>query len=204
MAVGAAAPARPRRPPNGGRAAARRRLYSPPMRITANDVAAALRDHITLTRQRKLHALLYFCQGHHLAANDAPLFDERILATEDTVVVEGVDGSTGRPLGDAALAVVGLVASRYGGLTGLDLSTLATAQKPWRTARRAGTTAVIDQQWIHDWFVAAAQHPDGTATGFPRSHTARAAGATEDHRRAAPGDDPGDIAALIADVKARM
>lgn len=33
--------------------------------------------------ETKLHILLYYAQGHHLAATGRPLFSDEIIATED-------------------------------------------------------------------------------------------------------------------------
>jgi uncharacterized phage-associated protein len=190
-------------PGRAGRPNARRRdrKYRAPMTITANDVAAALRDQIPGIHARKLHALLYLCQGHHLAANNTPLFQDGVAAAADGVLVDNVDTTAGKTLGDVPLATIGLVVSRYGRLTGLDLTTLVTAQTPWQHAVRAGASGVLEQQWIRDYFVAAENHRDGTSTGFPRS--VRPTTDVDRARPASTPDSPADIEAFIAEVRAR-
>lgn len=92
---------------------------------------------------KKLHKLLYYCQGHHLATFGLPLFDESISAWDMGPVVgtlwysEKVSTSPGSPITDEAmLNTVGYVVSRYGNLTGGDLERLTHAEDPWRDANR--------------------------------------------------------------------
>lgn len=58
----------------------RRESYSGRMTLSASDVAAALRDRLPGLPTKKLHKLLYYCQAHHLAAFDEPLFSDSISA----------------------------------------------------------------------------------------------------------------------------
>jgi uncharacterized phage-associated protein len=44
------------------------------MAVSARDVAAALRERLPALGKVKLHKLLYYCQGHHLATFGVPLF----------------------------------------------------------------------------------------------------------------------------------
>jgi len=85
------------------------------MTLSARDVAAALRDRRPGLPAKKLHTLLYYCQGHHLAAFDEPLFSETTLGyaerQEDVPRVH-------REMNEAQLNTVGYVLSRYGALTG--------------------------------------------------------------------------------------
>jgi uncharacterized phage-associated protein len=46
----------------------------------ARDVAAAIRERIPGVGIKRLHILMYFAQGHHLATFDEPLFHEEIFA----------------------------------------------------------------------------------------------------------------------------
>lgn len=53
------------------------------MTVSAHDVAAELRKRLPGVDDQKLHALLYYCQGHHLAHTSEPLFHEEIHAVGD-------------------------------------------------------------------------------------------------------------------------
>ncbi|MFI5938106.1 hypothetical protein [Actinoplanes sp. NPDC051494] len=155
--------------------------YRAPM-TTASAVAAALRDRLPNVADRKLHALLYFAQAHHLAVNHRPLFTERIAVVGDAILTEGAGTPGGGDrLADAALAMVDYVIARYGTLTGLDLSTLALAQEPARDAvAKAGNSrrAVLDLDGMGRAFRQASEHPDGRATPFSSSDLAAAMSAT--------------------------
>lgn len=134
------------------------------MSYSAHDVAAELRRRLPGLGTKKLHKLLYYCQGHHLAAAGAPLFDESIGAWDMGPVVDtlwaaekrgGVSRTAPASLDEAALNTVGFVLSRYGALTGDDLETKTHAEPPWRLAdavRRPGESAPIHPQWMHDYF----------------------------------------------------
>ena len=140
--------------------------YAVDMSASAHDVAAALRERLPGLPAKKLHKLLYYCQGHHLAATGEPLFRETISAWDMGPVVgtlwrEEHDGVTAPPaqLGEGQLNTVGYVASRYGGLTGRDLENLTHSESPWRRAdegRRPGESARIERAWMQEHFLAAA------------------------------------------------
>jgi uncharacterized phage-associated protein len=55
--------------------------------IQAQQVAAELRRRLPGVGVKKLHKLLYYCQGHHLATFDEPLFIESISAWDMGPVV---------------------------------------------------------------------------------------------------------------------
>lgn len=59
------------------------------MTVSAHDVAAVLRERLPDIKVKKLHKLLYYCQGHHLAQFDKPLFSEPILLGADLGVGHG-------------------------------------------------------------------------------------------------------------------
>lgn len=91
----------------------------------------------------KLHKLLYYCQGWHLALNDGTsLFDDQVEAWTHGPVVAGLwaDEKHGRPMSDPkplsgdALVTVDYVVERYGRLSGRDLRELSHAEDPWRDA----------------------------------------------------------------------
>jgi uncharacterized phage-associated protein len=112
----------------------------------AADVAAELRRRVPGIGTKKLHKLLYLCQGHHLAETGRPLFGGSIAAWDMGPVVGGLwkheqehgPATAGRPLTQAALNTVGFVLSRYGRLTGRDLEILTHGEPPWNAARARG------------------------------------------------------------------
>jgi uncharacterized phage-associated protein len=133
------------------------------MAVSARDVAAVLRERLPGLPTKKLHKLLYYCQGHHLAAFGEPLFSETISAWDMGPVVgtlwrqEKQDGpAPGHvPLDEAQLNTIGYVLSRYGALTGLDLENLTHSEAPWQQAnhyRRPGESARIEFEWIREYF----------------------------------------------------
>src|SRR6478672_6500991 len=61
--------------------------YASGMTFHAGDVAAALRARLPRLPTKKLHKLLYYCQGHHLATMGVPLFTESISAWDMGPVV---------------------------------------------------------------------------------------------------------------------
>src|SRR5437773_7443863 len=110
------------------------------MALSAHDVAAALRERLPGLPTKKLHKLLYYCQGHHLAAFGEPLFFEAICAYDMGPVVVTVwkDEQHGdvppdrARLSEAQLNTVGYVVSRYGALTGRELEILTHGETPWQ------------------------------------------------------------------------
>ncbi|MGH3907861.1 MAG: Panacea domain-containing protein [Pseudonocardiaceae bacterium] len=96
------------------------------MTLSAHDVAAVLRDRLPGLPTKKLHKLLYYCQGHHLAAFDESLFGESISAWDMGPVVgtlwyeekQGAAPRTRHEMNEAQLNTIGYVLSRYGALTG--------------------------------------------------------------------------------------
>ncbi len=122
--------------------------------VQARDVAAAIRRRLPGVGAEKLHKLLYYAQGHHLAAFDRPLFTQSISAWDMGPVVAalwheeqtGPEQQTGHvekteaappataDLDQAALNTVGYVVSRYGRLTGRDLEVLSHGEPPWLEA----------------------------------------------------------------------
>src|SRR5262249_49336794 len=61
--------------------------YPDRMAVSARDVAPALRERLPDLGTVKLHKLLYYCQGHHLAIFGEPLFSETISAWDMGPVV---------------------------------------------------------------------------------------------------------------------
>jgi uncharacterized phage-associated protein len=145
---------------NGGESQPPSRAYARAMGTTARDIAAAIRERLPHVGEAKMHKLLYYCAGHHLAMQGKQMFPETIAAWDEGPVVVAVrlepagDGST-EHLTEAELNTVGYVASRYGKLTGNDLTNLTKAERPWRTAdayRRPGGSIVIQDDWLREYF----------------------------------------------------
>lgn len=137
------------------------------MTVSAHDVAAVLRDRLPGLPAKKLHKLLYYCQGHHLATFDEPLFGEAIHAWDMGPVVatlwseekKDYPSPPRRTLSEAELNTVGYVLSRYGALTGTDLEHLTHSEAPWQLAdrdRRPGENARIRNDWIKGYFITSA------------------------------------------------
>lgn len=133
------------------------------MTFQAHDIAAALRERIPGLPVKKLHKLLYYCQGHHLATFGSPLFDESIMAYDMGPLVAKLwraekderPRPDPAPLSERELNTVGYVVSRYGRLTGRDLELLTHAEEPWQRAnsnRPPGTSVRIEQEWIRAFF----------------------------------------------------
>lgn len=111
---------------------------------SARGVATELRRRLPGLGVKKLHKLLYYCQGHHLATFGRPLFNEAISAWDMGPVVGALwyaEKEASSPSGtamtdEADLNSIGYVVSRYGNLTGSDLERLTHAEDPWRDANR--------------------------------------------------------------------
>jgi uncharacterized phage-associated protein len=156
-----------RRPTDADVHAARQRgEYTPAMPLRAHDVAAELRGRLPGLPAKKLHKLLYYSQGHHLAATGEALFDDTLSAWDMGPVVgrlwrqerDGVLREERRTLTEGQLNTVGYVVSRYGQLSGKDLEHLTHAETPWQRAnlRRApGESVRIELQWIREYFESA-------------------------------------------------
>jgi uncharacterized phage-associated protein len=133
--------------------------YSGGMTVHVADVAAELRRRLPDLPTKKLHKLLYYCQGHHLAATGQPLFSETISAWDMGPVVgmlwhrekEHGPSPASAELTESQLNTVGYVLSRYGRLTGQDLERLTHAEMPWRRANQSRLpqqSSRIEQDWL--------------------------------------------------------
>ena len=135
------------------------------MTASARDVAAALRQRLPGVGAKKLHKLLYYGQGHHVATFGQPLFNEGIAAYDMGPVVATLwaeekygapdDTLPPEPLTEAELNTIGYVVSRYGNLTGNDLEVLTHGEPPWQKAdqnRRPRESAPILLEWIREYF----------------------------------------------------
>jgi uncharacterized phage-associated protein len=175
------------------------------MATSARDVAAALRDAIPGLPVMKLHKLLYYCQGHHLAHHDRPLFTDTISAWDMGPVVgtlwfaernteEPPPSPPPQPLTNGELNTVGYVVSRYGNLSGLDLQHLTHAEDPWLLADRTrskGDSVRIELDWMRQYFrdVASVREEDEISFGRERIAEVTAGAAERYDRLGPPGPD---------------
>jgi uncharacterized phage-associated protein len=131
--------------------------------LSAHDVAEELRRRLPGLPTVKLHKLLYYCQGHHLATFGQPLFAERLEAWDMGPVVGALwrdekhhlEPPPRQVLDEAALNTVGFVVSRYGRLNGYELQILTHGEAPWRLAnasRRPRERVDMDLATITDYF----------------------------------------------------
>lgn len=167
--------------------------------VSAHDVAAELRRRLPGLPAKKLHKLLYYCQGHHLAHCGVPLFQESVMAWDMGPVVaslwkaekEGLTSPEPRALDNGQLNTVGYVVSRYGGLTGHDLELLSHAEAPWREAdaRRPGGGSVRISQDSLGSFFRSEGGPDLELPWPVDEDVARLTEGAEARRRRAPVDD---------------
>jgi uncharacterized phage-associated protein len=139
--------------------------YDDGMAYRAADVAAEIRGRLGGVPVKKLHKLLYYCQGHHLAATGQQLFRESVSAWDMGPVVgqlwkseqELGPADANSALDQAGLNTVAYVIHRYGGLTGLDLERLSHAESPWQRAdqgREPGGSTQIRSEWMREHFLA--------------------------------------------------
>ena len=109
------------------------------MAVSAHDIAAVLRARLREPGVVKVHKLLYYVQGWHLAWTGRPAFSERIEAwTNGPVVADlwrdekhGSSRSTSQ-VGDDVLATIDYVLGRYGSLSGVALIRQTHLEDPWR------------------------------------------------------------------------
>jgi uncharacterized phage-associated protein len=191
------------------------------MAVPARDIAAALRERLPGLGRVKLHKLLYYCQGHHLATFGESLFSDTISAWDVGPVVgtlwrEEKDGTPpeevelrGAQLGEAELNTIGYVVSRYGTLTGKDLENLTHSETPWQTAnriRQPGGRATIRREWIQDYFPTDG-NPAAGEEEIPLDSEAVAewlAGVREPSAEPRRPDDRDALLAMRADIVARL
>ena len=182
------------------------RLYPehmPP--VSAHDVAAELRRQLPGLPTKKLHKLLYYCQGHHLAHFGELLFAESVMAWDMGPVVAQLwkaekDGrlpQSSQALDAGQLNTVGYVVSRYGRLTGHDLELLSHAEDPWRAAdanRAAGGTVRIDAAIIREFFRAAGGPEPDLPWPAVEDIASLAVGSVERRQSTPVPDDLGELA----------
>lgn len=133
--------------------------------LSAHDVARELRQRLPDAGDVKIHKLVYYCQGWHLAWTHAPMFSEPIEAWANGPVVAGLwhDEKRSRPrppaqqLNDEQLAVVEYVVDRYGRQTGSELVRKTHLEDPWRDVTEseedfATENAQITTDALYAWF----------------------------------------------------
>jgi uncharacterized phage-associated protein len=187
------------------------------MTLSAHDVAAALRERLPGLPTKKLHKLLYYCQGHHLATFGKPLFRDTISAWDMGPVVgtlwyqerEGQPPTVCGEVTEAELNTIGYVVSRYGALTGRDLEHLTHSEDPWRWAdrsRRPGQSARIELDWIKDYFVASsvAEYEEDDVLLDSAAVKHWLSGAEERSDEPALPDSPAQIQARLTELRARL
>jgi uncharacterized phage-associated protein len=126
---------------------------------SANSVVTAIEARRLGLKPAKLHLLLFFCQGHHLAHTDDPLFAEALYATERGITLDDAPVEPGEPVSsEGQLNTIGYVIDRYGALTHSDLRTLVQASTPWQLAMKSTSSPRIEWAWLRDWF----RRPDET------------------------------------------
>lgn len=146
--------------------------------VSAYEIAAELRKRLPGIGTKKLHKLLYYCQGHHLSTFGTPLFAETISAWDMGPVVgalwyqeteNGVTGVTAA-MDEAGLNTLGYVVSRYGALSAHDLEHLTHSEDPWQEAnarRSPGTSVKIPAESIASYFRRADADEDEHVTPLP-------------------------------------
>ena len=133
--------------------------------ISAHDVAAELRRRLPDIGVIKLHKLLYYCQGWHLAWGGEPLFGERVRAWANGPVVAELwsDERHGRgrpepqPLSGDQLATVDYVVERYGRCSPTDLVRRTHLEDPWRDASESDQLGSVSEpeithEALRTWF----------------------------------------------------
>lgn len=171
------------------------------MPIPARTVSAAIGLRLPGVGDLKLHKLLYFAQGHHVAAFRTALFGEHLEAWEHGPVVAALwrEMKHGLPVDDAReaaseplrlteaeLNTIGFVVARYGAMTGRDLEDLTHQQAPWKDAWARGAGGErITVEAVAQYFATYAERSDRAA----------------EHDE--PGPDPAVIRAWLRDAPRR-
>lgn len=126
-------------------------------------VAAEIRRRRPGIGKAKLHKLLYYVQGYHLAWEGSPAFDDNIEAWKKGPVVSSLwhaeklgrhVESEERPP-QSVCNVITYVLRRMGNRTGRELIVSTHAEAPWKTATRGGrhyANQVISREFLADFF----------------------------------------------------
>jgi len=138
-------------------------------RMAGMPTASTRRTATEIRRRRprigkaRLHKLLYYVQGYHLAWNGRPAFGDRIEAWEMGPVVPALwhAEKRGRVLSDseeppeAVRNVITYVLRRVGDRTGPQLISATHAEAPWRDATNGGqliANQVISHESLSEFF----------------------------------------------------
>lgn len=162
-------------------------------RVSAHQVARQLRRQLPGLGKKKLHKLLYYCQGHHLATFATPLFHETISAWGMGPVVGQLwyDEDRGTPsanlpdgrITEGELNTIGYVVSHYGALSGNELERLTHSEAPWRDAANRrdapGASQKISPDSIRQYFSRPHDDEDDASYPAPVAVTEWLAGADE-------------------------
>lgn len=177
--------------------------YGAPMG-TANTIAAIMREHlstrITFISDRKIHALLYLAQLGRLTADDKPLFENSITATDTGVEVTGLADDHRDPT-DTEFSNAVSAAGRYGGLATTELEALIRGQAPWQNAHGGEITVESMREWARSFD----DDPEASVSGATRTwmKAFRAARPPVNRERSSKPDTQEEIAAFVADHLAR-
>lgn len=120
-------------------------------------VATEIRRRRPGIGKARLHKLLYYVQGYHLAWRGTPAFDDRIEAWEKGPVVPALwhAEKRGRPVESSEAPqelvcnVITYVLSRVGHRTGPQLIRATHAEAPWRDATKSGRF-IANQEISHE------------------------------------------------------
>ncbi len=172
---------------------------------SARDVALEIERRLPGIGEAKLHKLLYYVQGYHLAWEQGPAFKEEIEAWELGPVVARLWrdrkysflGKLSRsirppmPLPESVRNITVNVISRLGDKSGAELIKATHAEDPWRLATSQGCNIAnqeISHQSLIDFF---STEPDWVR--HMREHVAT----IRDNKDFVP-DPPGALDAVIA------
>ena len=172
---------------------------------SARDVALEVERRLPGIGEAKLHKLLYYVQGYHLAWEYGPAFNEAIEAWQLGPVVAqlwhnrenaqsgGKKRSDGASvaLPDSVRGITANVVSRFGGKASAELIEATHAEDPWRLVTEGGRNVAnqeISHQSLVDFF---SVEPDWVRE--MREHVAT----IRDNREFVP-DPPGALDAVIA------
>ncbi len=182
------------------------------MAKSVHPVVAEIRRRLPGVGEVKLHKLLYYTQGHHLASLGQPLFIDTISAWDMGPVVGSLwyeeRNDVARldldeHLTEAELNTIGYVVSRYGGLTGSDLIRLSHSESPWQEAnarRPAGQSIRIESESIRTYFTLVADEDDETGPRLDAQMLKEFLAGADAEAACVPGepDSMDDIAARLA------
>jgi len=172
---------------------------------SARNVALEIERRLPGIGEVKLHKLLYYVQGYHLAWEQGPAFAEDIEAWELGPVVAqlwrnrkhrildkiGRSSRSGGALPESVRDITANVISRFGQMSGTDLIKATHSEAPWCRVTDEGqsiASQVISHQSLVDYF---STEPDWVRQ--MREHVA----AVRDDAEFVP-DPPGTLDAVIA------